>query len=147
MFPGYTAPMTRFTDDYLLFLLAQASHRASAGFHARLASEGIPVATWRILATLFPDAPAGIGALAQSCLTKQPTMTRRIDRLETQGLVTRSHEGGDRRRVTVRLTAKGRALAARLTAMAKAHEAQVLAGFDTAGVARLKKALNGLLTA
>lgn len=136
--------MTRFTDDYLLFLLAQASGRASAEFHAELDRAGIPVATWRILASLYPDAPAGIVQLAASCQTKQPTMTRQVDRLIAQGLVQRDRATGDRRRVTVRLTDQGRTLADTLTTRAKAHEAKVLAGYSEAEVTRLKATLQDL---
>lgn len=136
--------MSRFTDDYLLYLLAQASGRASAAFHAQLAARGVPVSTWRILATLYPDAPAGIGELAASCLAKQPTMTRQVERLVAAGLVQRETASGDRRRVTVRLTADGRTLAGDLVALARAHEAAVLEGYSTAEVARMKQALRDL---
>lgn len=138
--------MKRFTDDYLLFLLAQASGNASAAFHAQLAARGIPVSTWRILATLSPDAPASIGELAQSCLTKQPTMTRQIDRLVRVGLVTRDAVKSDRRRVLVALTPAGRDLADQLTALARAHEAKVLQGHSPQQIAELKSTLSGLLS-
>jgi len=137
--------MNRFTDDYLLYLLAQASGQASAAFHAELAQIGVPVSTWRILATLYPDAPASIGELAQSCLTKQPTMTRQIERLVAAGLVTRENAPQDRRRAVILLTPKGRALAKRLTERARAHEAQVLAGHDAAEIATIKSVLRGLM--
>ncbi|PRX37324.1 DNA-binding transcriptional regulator, MarR family [Meinhardsimonia xiamenensis] len=138
--------MARFTDDYLLYLLAQASHRASAEFHARLAGQGVAVSTWRILATLYPDSPATIGELARSCLAKQPTMTRQVARLEAQGLVKRRMAEGDRRRVVVRLTEKGRNMAAGLAAQARAHEMRLLAGLGEEAAARLKETLRGLLS-
>lgn len=138
--------MKRFTDDYLLFLLAQASGNASAAFHAQLAERGIPVSTWRILATLYPDAPASIGELADSCLTKQPTMTRQIDRLTKTGLVTRDPAKTDRRRVLVTLTPAGRSLANQLTALARAHEANVLQGHSPQQITDLKTILSGLLS-
>ncbi len=138
--------MTRFIDDYLLYLLAQASSRASAAFHAELAAEGVTVSTWRILATLYPDSPASVGELAESCLAKQSTMTRRIDRLAAAGLVTRAAGADDRRRVEVRLAPSGRTLADRLTVMASAHEAKVLRQYTAAEAAVLKATLTGLLT-
>ncbi|KMW60676.1 Transcriptional regulator, MarR family [Candidatus Rhodobacter oscarellae] len=136
--------MTRFTDDYLLFLLAQASARASAAFHAHLAERSVKVATWRILATLYPDAPATIGELAASCMTKQPTMTRQVDRLERAGLVERRASAGDRRRVLVSLSASGRALADALTQLARAHEAKVLAAYTGKQQEELKALLAAL---
>jgi hypothetical protein len=55
----------RFVDDYLLYLLARASHAASAGFHARLKARGVAVSVWRVVATLH-GAPEGgtVGGLA-----------------------------------------------------------------------------------
>lgn len=139
--------MARFTDDYLLYLLAQASGRASAEFHARLAERGVAVSTWRILATLYPDSPATIGELARACLAKQPTMTRQVARLEAQGLVRRQMAEGDRRQVMVSLTDAGRRMAAGLASEARAHEARLLSGLGEAGAARLKAALRGLIAA
>ncbi|MEM1388788.1 MAG: MarR family transcriptional regulator [Pseudomonadota bacterium] len=138
--------MTRFVDDYLLYLLAQASGTASAAFHARIEAEGVPVATWRILATLYPDAPASLGDLARACMTKQPTMTRQIDRLAEKGLVHRETEpGGDRRRVVVRLTEEGRTLAAHLVTLAEAHEADLLSRTGARDMERLKKVLRAVI--
>ena len=104
--------MARFTDDYLLALMAQASDLISSEFHDELANRRVPVSTWRIVATLSPDEPATIGELSRSCLAKQPTMTRQIERLVAQGLVQReSSKRNDRRQVKVRLTEEGRRLA------------------------------------
>lgn len=135
--------MTAFTDDYLLFLMAQASDAVSASFHAELATRGVAVSTWRILASLEGRAGLTVGELAERCLTKQPTMTRMLDRLTAEGLVTRA-QGADRRRVTVRLTPEGARQARALIARARAHEAEVLAGYDGDEVAALKSALRDL---
>ena len=78
-----------FTDDYLLYLLAQASAEASAQFHGELKKKGIPVLNWRILASLHPDNMLTIGKLASHALAHQTTLTRAVDRLEKQGLVRR----------------------------------------------------------
>ena len=120
----------KFTDDYLLYLMAQASAAISAEFHGWLEREGVAVGDWRILASLHPDAVMTISELAASCMSKQPTMSRMIDRLAERGLVEREAFGADRRRVGVRLTGAGAALAARLVREARAHEARVLARFD-----------------
>ena len=131
--------MARFTDTYLLALMAQASERLSSEFHAELARQGIPVSTWRILATLSPDMPATIGELSKSCLAKQPTMTRQIERLEAQGLVQREVSSSDRRQVKVRLTDVGRILAEDLTQKAKVHEARVIDGYGASEVDQMKR--------
>ena len=102
-----------FLDDYLLYLMAHASAAASDAFHAELAKQGVSVAVWRILASLYPDKLLNVGVLARRCLLKQPTLTRRLDRLCEQGLTERWHQNQDRRGVLVKLTTEGRARAKR----------------------------------
>lgn len=119
-----------FTDDYLLYLLAQTSAAASHAFHSELETEGIPVSTWRILSSLYPNQKINVGQLAERCLLKQPTLTRTLDRLSAAGLVERIHETTDRRGVKVRLTGDGATLANSLIHKAKTHEAQTLSSFS-----------------
>jgi len=133
-----------FTDDYLLYLLAQASAAASEAFHAELARDGISVSTWRILASLYPSGRLNVGALARQCLLKQPTLTRTLDRLAEAGLICRDHSAIDRRGVLVRLTDKGRALAAHNVTKAKAHERLILKAYSEAEIAHLKSHLRQL---
>mgnify|MGYP001120958451 CR=1 FL=1 len=133
-----------FTDDYLLYLLAQASAAASHQFHAELAARNIAVSTWRILASLYPDRALSIGELASECIFVQPTLTRMVDRLEASGEVMRSSGGDDRRRVQVRLTASGQALAAQLVAEAKAHERRICGSYSSREIEILKDTLKNL---
>lgn len=133
-----------FTEDYLLYLLAQASEAASGEFHAYLSSQNIPVTTWRILGSLYPSRQLNVGSLARECLLKQPTLTRIIDRLETQKLVKRAHSKESRREVYITLTKEGRALAKRFILKAKQHETDILADYSADEVIALKKALKVL---
>jgi MarR family transcriptional regulator, organic hydroperoxide resistance regulator len=115
----------RFVEDYLLYLLARASHEASAGFHARLKARGVAVPVWRVAATLHGSAAGEtVGALAAACLMQQPTTTKLLDRMEADGLVTRHREG---RQTRVRLTPRGERLAQDLIPLARAHESELLA--------------------
>jgi len=131
----------RFTDTYLLSLMAQASAAISAEFHDWLSVQGVSVADWRILASLYPDTGLTIGELCASCLAKQPTMTRMVDRLVAQCLVARASDTTDRRCVSVQLTDKGRARASPLVAEAQAHEARLLADYSADDAAALKALL------
>ena len=136
--------MTRFIDDYLLYLLAQASADTSAAFHAVLDGRSIPVSTWRILASLYPESECGITDLARDCQTKQSTMTRQVDRLLVKGLIQRDQAKTDRRRAVVRLSVKGKALAAELTEQAKVHEKSVLENCTPQEIETLKQTLKRL---
>ena len=133
-----------FVDGYLLYIMAQASAAASHAFHAQLAEHGVSVAIWRILASLYPDQRLNVGELARKCLTKQPTLTRQLDRLCADGWTVRENEQKDRRGVFVLLTDEGRAKAATYVDMAKRHEAQLLANYPQADVAALKSMLKQL---
>lgn len=141
---AYAQLMAKFTDDYLLYLLAQASAAVSASFHETLAQQGVAVSTWRILASLYPREDMTISDLAASCMTKQPTMTRMVDRLCAEDLVRRLPATGDRRRVHVTLTAAGQAIAAQLVRAAKADEAAALSGYSEAERETLKQTLRTL---
>ena len=89
----------RFVDDYLPALLAQASELISAEFHRVVRKHGLSVTEWRVLATLAGGAPISIGKLAQVTVSKQPTVTRLLDRMEARGPAAR-RPGGRARRVT-----------------------------------------------
>jgi len=138
-------PKARFIDDYLLYLLALASHQASGEFHAQLKRLGVPVATWRVLGFLADVDGETVSTLARHVLLNQPTLTKIIDRMARGGLVERAASAGDRRKVLVRITERGRAMVADLKRRALAHEAEVLAAYDAAEADRLKAMLRTLI--
>jgi DNA-binding MarR family transcriptional regulator len=111
-----------FVEDYLLALLARASHAVSADFHARLKARGVAVPAWRVLASLSGQ-PRSVGELANFCLMQQPTMSKLLDRMAAEGLVRRTRSGRETR---IALTEQGQALAEALVADARAHEAALL---------------------
>jgi DNA-binding MarR family transcriptional regulator len=54
------------------------------------------------------------GEIAKRMITRDPDITRLLDRLEKRGLISRSREPKDRRMVLTRITAEGLELLARL---------------------------------
>ena len=142
--PAGHAPV-RFVDDYLLYLLARASHVVSAQFHAFLAARDVPVPVWRVLASLKGAGPLTIGELARVVLLKQSTLTKVVDRLVAAGLVRRTGVPEDRRQVLVSMTEAGERLVDDLLVQAKRHEATVLAELTPAETATLKAALHRLI--
>lgn len=133
---------TRFIDDYLLSLLARASHVVVEEFNHRLRERGVSFPVWRVLATLSAG-PETVTALAEYCLLQQPTMTKVLDRMERSGLVTRQQDGRDRRLVRVHLAPKGEVMVGDLLAAARAHEAEVVARHPDAAV--IKDLLRALI--
>lgn len=134
----------RFVEDYLLYLLARASHQASSEFHAVAKEHGVSMAEWRVLSYLS-DGPASIGELAAVTLLQQPTLTKIVDRMQRDGLVDRNPEPTDGRRVRVSVTRRGRTLVANLIPLARHHEDLVLDGYTPAEARALKTTLKTLI--
>ena len=131
-----------FLNNYLLYMLAHASEAVSREFHQQLSDRGVSVATWRVLACLYPDKAMNVGELARKCIIKQPTLTRQIDRLCEEGLTHRVHETQDRRGVLVSLTDAGKERAQEYIALAWAHENLVLQSYTAEEIAKLKSVLS-----
>lgn len=143
--PAADAGTTRFVDEYLAFLLAQASHRVSGVFHHAVEGAGLSVTEWRVLASLSGSAGETIGALSELTLTKQPTLSKIIQRMERQGLVERRAAALDRRQTLVAMTPAGRALAARCVQRALQHQSRVLRPLGARNARTLIRVLRQLI--
>ena len=90
------------------------------------------------------------GALADAMLVTSGATSKRIDRLERQGYVTRRRTDTDGRRHVVALTGRGRALVDQMFAVHLANEAALLAPLDAPTrheLARLLGQLAGVVEA
>lgn len=134
-----------FVEDYLLYLLARVSHVLSGEFHQQLRRRSVGVPVWRVLASLSGSQGETVTGLAEVCLLQQPTMTKLLDRMVRDGLVTRSQDARDRRVVRVVLTPKGETLAEELIRAARQHEISVLARYPEMDTMRLKALLRSVL--
>ena len=134
-----------FVEEYLLYLLARASHVLSSEFHRQLRRRGVAVPVWRALASLSGSAGETVTGLAEACLLQQPTMTKLLDRMARDGLVARSHDARDRRVVRVALTPEGATLAEDLIRIARRHEADTLDRFPEMETKDLKALLRSVL--
>jgi DNA-binding MarR family transcriptional regulator len=134
-------PGERFVDNYLGYLLGQANHALYKDFDAHVRARGLSSIEWRVLATLHDGEPLTVSQLALEVLSKQPTVTKLVQRMADQGWVTLHADPGDQRRTLVAATAAGRRLVRPLVEEAKAHEARLLRALG----ATEKKALRHLL--
>jgi DNA-binding MarR family transcriptional regulator len=82
-------------------------------------AEGLSPTQVQVLSFLARAHPSsrGVNAIAKRFSIAAATASRVLDNLEEKGLVKRRHDLEDRRRVQVELTAKGRKLIARLSAL------------------------------
>ena len=138
-------PVLPFVDDYLAALLAQASKLISTEFHAVVQAAGFSVSEWRILASLIGSPGISTGGLAQLSVSKQPTVTRLLDRMEAKGYVERFAHESDRRITLVRITPAGQTIVADLIAQAKEHERRVLAPIGLKRAEALKTMLRRII--
>lgn len=94
---------------------------------------------------ILREAPAGLscGEIRNQLITRDPDITRLLDRLQKRGLVSRSRETKDRRTVMIRMTVAGLDLVDRLDEPVQAVHCEQLGHL---GGKRLKE-LSKLLTA
>lgn len=112
---GRARPFT--SVEHQVFLAIQrAASALSAPVADLLRQEGLSAAQYNVLRILrgAPEEGLSCGEIADRLVTRDPDMTRLLDRLEAGGLIARSREKADRRVVTTRITGEGLRLLAQL---------------------------------
>ena len=128
-------------DHYLGYLLGQANHALYKEFDAHVRAAGLSSIEWRVLATLHDSEPLTVSQLAHEVLSKQPTVTKLVQRMNDQGWVKLQADPADQRRTLVTATASGRRLVKPLIDKARAHESALLSTLAASEKAALKKLL------
>ena len=99
-----------------------------------------------ILRQSHQDVTGGLACheIARRMITRDPDITRLLDRLEKRGLITRSRGPGDRRIVLAAITATGLEILAPLDEPLRAFYRQQLAGLGAEGLRKLAELLGQL---
>ena len=134
----------RFVDGYLGYLLGQANHALYKDFDAHVRAAGLSSIEWRVLATLHDSEPLTVSQLAHEVLSKQPTVTKLVQRMAEQGWVALQADAGDQRRTLVAATPGGKRLVKPLVEEARHHEARMLRSLGAPEKAALRKLLGKL---
>ena len=134
----------RFVDGYLGYLLGQANHAMYKDFDAHVRAAGLSGIEWRVLSTLHDSEPLTVSQLTRDVLSKQPTVTKLVQRMAEQGWVALQADATDQRRTLVAATATGQRLVRPLIQQAKAHEARMLQPLGAAEKLALRKLLEKL---
>jgi DNA-binding MarR family transcriptional regulator len=138
-------PNSSFVDDYLAALLAQASHLISNEFHRIVNQNGFSISEWRVLASLYDNPNLSIGRLSEITLSKQPTITRLLNRMSSKGFVIKVDHPIDKRVTLVRITPTGEKIVKKLIDLAKDHESKVLSPFGKEHSEALKEVLRQMI--
>lgn len=95
--------------------LLRTTDMLSRGLVTILKAEGLSATQYNVL-RILRGAPEGLacGEIASRMITRDPDVTRLLDRLEKRGLVSRCRETKDRRTVLTRITPAGLKLLSRL---------------------------------
>lgn len=92
---------------YLITCAQKSLHR---GLGEGLQKHGVSVAQWAVLVVLWEADGLTQKQLSERVAVETPTLSRTIDRMERDGLVTRKRSDADRRQVHVHLTPLGAGL-------------------------------------
>jgi DNA-binding MarR family transcriptional regulator len=136
-----SAQRDRFVDGYLGYLLGQANHALYKDFDGHVRAAGLSSIEWRVLATLHDGAPLTVSQLALEVLSKQPTVTKLVQRMADQGWVALLADPADQRRTLVTATPAGKRLVRPLLEKARSHESEMLRNLAASEQAALKKLL------
>jgi DNA-binding MarR family transcriptional regulator len=127
----------------LLHLLSETEQGVTQRLSDALAPERTSLAQWRVLAVLASGPGQPMSELARYTLLPAPSLTRVIDGMVLDGLVHRTADAEDRRRVLVHLTTAGRARGRRLAERIELGQDAILTPRDVARLQELVDLLTG----
>ena len=133
-------------DDLLCFSLYTASRAVTRAYGPVLAELGLTYPQWvTMVAPWESGAPQTVGELGRRLRLDSGTLTPLLKRLEADGLVTRTRDAADERRVLVEVTDAGRAL--RRDACDVPQRIATAFDGDMAAIADLKRRVDQLVAA
>ena len=124
--------------------LATTSKLVGRAFNRALGEAGGSVPVWLILSSLKGERWRTQQDLARAVGIEGPTLTRHVDAMERDDLVTRHRDTGDRRAVRVELTEAGEAMHAELLRAVIAFNRRLRRGLAEDDIARLRELLDRL---
>lgn len=132
-------------DGRLVWILARASQRLGEDLAQRLKPEGLAIEQFWILESLVRGGPAPMNGLAKVALVEPPTMTKIIDRMVSAGLVFRTPDSHDRRKILITPTDEGQAVHARISSVIVDQEQHIEQILDGESKEKLRSLLVSLI--
>jgi DNA-binding MarR family transcriptional regulator len=130
-------------EDWLPYEFSYVANRVSATLE-RMYTErfGLSVPGWRIVAVLANHAPLSASEVAERTAMSKVDITRAVTQLLKLGMVLRRTDRADRRRVILRLSAKGTAAYREVLPLAIAIERRLLSDLSKNEIEALKKTMS-----
>ena len=120
------------------YLLNRVGVRMGELFSRRIASYGVTLPMYRVLAALWESGDQRLSDLATVTTAEISTLSRLIGEMKRKGLVTRSRLEDNGRTVAINLTSKGRSLVEELIPIAVHFEEVAVANYAETEISRLK---------
>jgi DNA-binding MarR family transcriptional regulator len=121
-------------DDYPFFLIAQVDHGYSDQMAAALRSIRMNRPRWRVLMALRQQSPRSVSELARLATMKLSTISRVVDRLRGEGLISCAPRASDNRVTDVFLEPAGREALGKIISVAAREYQRAIAGLGDAEV-------------
>lgn len=123
------------------YLMAHADFKYHEDMDKVLHKHGVSKPVYRVMTVLRERQPASIGAIAEAALTKRSTISRIIDRMIEQGLVTTEPNPEDNRVTEVTLTPTGQQTLRKLTPIVGRQFTRAMDGISNRDLAHLLRTL------
>jgi MarR family transcriptional regulator for hemolysin len=128
-------------EEPLPRVIALAGKAIRAYFEAALAEAGATLATWVVLYGVERGGWDNQRNLANDLRIEGATLTRHLDRMERDGLITRMRDPNDRRQMRVELTPEGHEVFRRLKSVAQRTGRRAMTGVSADDQAHLRRIL------
>ncbi len=132
--------------EMLPYLMNRVTSRANQLWVRTLREHGLTIGRWQVLSVLTRFDGSRIGTIADLSGGEQPAVSRVIDQMERDGLVTRRPSLQDSRAVEVWITGRGRAIIAELMPEAEAFVQRMLRSLDDREIRQLTALLERLFS-
>jgi DNA-binding MarR family transcriptional regulator len=136
---GLSEPKTLYRlSNSFPYLLNRVGVRMGELFSRRIASFGVTLPMYRVMAALWENGDQRLRDLATVTTAEISTLSRLIGEMKRKGLVTRSRLEDNGRTVAINLTSKGRLLVEELMPIAVHFEDVAVRDFSESEVSHLK---------
>ena len=135
---------TFLTDHSIAYLAREITRIYTRNLQDAIAEHGILIGQYHFLRVLWEQDGITQRELANAVGMKESTTFTALASMEKQGLLTRTRDSIDRRKMTIKLTDKGRGLKSKLLPIAKTVNDRPLTAFTPEQLSNLKTGLETL---